>query len=75
MEPLKTGQKSVAKIRMINDLSEDGLGISCCANKGDELVIRKILSVICGKQNYAVSHENVTDSAFCAFHDELSESK
>jgi len=49
-------------VDMYSDLTADGLGVSHCANRGDELIIRRVNS---GYLNcIVVSHEGVTDSAF-----------
>lgn len=57
------GEKVVALVRMENDLRDDGMGVEHCASKGDVLIVRKVsfgyLHCI------AVSHEHITDRAFC----------
>jgi len=63
----KVGQKVKAKIRMINDLREDGMGIELCAKENDELVIREIRPT----GRYAVSHEHITNRSFIATSEEL----
>jgi hypothetical protein len=35
------GQRVRAKIDMLNDLREDGMGVERCASKGEELIVRK----------------------------------
>lgn len=63
------GQRVRAKIEMLDDLTDEGMGLQCCAKKGDELIIRRISS---GYRNYiAVSHEHITDRAFCVAADEI----
>lgn len=61
--------KVTALIRMDNDLREDGMGIEHCASKGDTLVVRKVsfgfLNCI------SVSHEHITDRAFCVAPNEI----
>lgn len=62
----RTGDKVRAKIDMLNDLTEDGLGVSLCANKGDLLIVRKL-----NGQWIHVSHEHVLDRTFCVTADEI----
>jgi len=38
------GQRVRAKIDMLNDLREDGMGVEHCASKGEELIVRKVSS-------------------------------
>lgn len=63
------GQKVKATIDMFQDLREDGLGHWRVAKKGDILVIRELSQY--RDNSYAVSHENVTNSAFMADDTEL----
>ena len=57
------GDKVTALISLDNDLCEEGLGIEHCASKGDTLVVRRVSF---GYLNcIAVSHEHITDRAFC----------
>lgn len=63
------GQRVRALVDMDNDLSDVGLGVQRCANKGDLLVVRRISPGIVN--SVIVSHEDVTDRAFCASPDEL----
>ncbi len=53
------GDRVVALVECINDLTDDGMGIEYCAKKGDELIVRRVkfgfLNCI------AVSHEHITD--------------
>lgn len=63
------GQRVRAKIDMLNDLREDGMGVEHCASKGEELIVRKVSS---GFLNcISVSHEHITDRAFCVAVDEI----
>lgn len=69
MAELTVGMRVRALIHMDSDLTDDGMGIQRCANKGDELIIRRVDS---GYKNcIAVSHENITDRAFCVAPDEI----
>ncbi|AMC34782.1 hypothetical protein [Janthinobacterium sp. B9-8] len=63
------GQKVRAKIYMDNDLTDEGMGIQRYANKGDELIIRRINSGY--KTCISVSHENITDRTFGVSVDEI----
>ncbi len=64
------GDRVVALVEMINDLTSDGMGIEHCAKKGDELIVRKVSF---GYLNcIAVSHEHITDRAFCVAPNEIS---
>lgn len=57
------GDRVVALVHMENDLIADGMGVEHCASKGDELIVRRVSF---GYLNcIAVSHEHVTDRAFC----------
>ena len=63
------GQKVCATVTMENDLTDDGMGIQLCANRGDTLIVRKVSS---GYLNcISVSHEGVTDRAFCCAPNEI----
>jgi len=63
------GDRVVALIDMINDLRSDGMGVELCARNGDELIVR---SVSFGYLNcIAVSHEHITDRAFCVAPNEI----
>lgn len=63
------GDRVVALIKMIEDLRDDGLGVYLCADKGDELIVR---GVSFGYLNcIAVSHEHITDRAFCVAPNEI----
>jgi len=63
------GQRVRAKVEMLNDLREDGMGVEHCASAGDELIVRKVSS---GFLNcISVSHEHITDRAFCVAVDEI----
>jgi len=65
----KVGQKVRAKITMENDLTDDGMGIQLCANRGDTLIVHKVSS---GYLNcISVSHEGVADRAFCCAPNEI----
>jgi hypothetical protein len=59
----------VALIDMLNDLTCDGMGVEHCASKGEELIVRKVSF---GYTNcIAVSHEHITDRAFCVAPNEI----
>lgn len=63
------GQKVVALVDMLNDLTDDGMGIEHCASKGETLVVRHVDS---GYRNcISVSHEHITDRAFCVAPNEI----
>ena len=63
------GQRVRAKVDMLNDLTCDGMAVEHCASKGEELIVRKVSS---GYRNcIAVSHEHITDRAFCVAVDEI----
>lgn len=63
------GQKVRAKITMINDLTHDGMGRELCAERNDTLIVRQVGS---GYLNcISVSHEHITDRAFCCAPDEI----
>ena len=63
------GQHLRAKRNMINDLSDEGMGIQHCAEVGDRLVVRQIGS---GYKNcIAVSHEGITDRCLCVAPEEI----
>ena len=63
------GQKVIAKITLLNDLTEDGMGVELCAKLGDVLIVRQISS---GYRNcISVSHEHITDKMFCVAEDEI----
>lgn len=64
------GDRVRAKIDMIDDLRDDGLGCYVCANKGEELIVRRI-SVYGDKVYIAVSHEHITDRDFGVAPDEI----
>lgn len=61
------GQKVKAKICLVDDYTEDGLGSLVCANAGDALIIRKVR----GHGRFEVSHEHITDRSFIATDGEL----
>jgi len=62
-------QRVRAKITLENDLTDDGMGIQLCASRGDELIVRQVRH---GYRNcIAVSHEHITDNAFCVALDEI----
>jgi len=63
------GQRVRAKIEMLDDLTDEGMGLQCCAKKGDELIVRRIGSGY--RYCIAVSHEHITDCAFCVAVDEI----
>ncbi|MBT2326055.1 hypothetical protein J7E62_27375 [Variovorax paradoxus] len=59
----RVGQKVTALVNMENDLTDDGMGVEQCARSGETLVVRRVSS---GYLNcIAVSHEHITDRAFC----------
>ena len=63
------GQKVQAKVELLCDLTDIGCGVQCYAQRGDILIVRKVSS---GFLNcISVSHENVTNSTFCAAPNEL----
>lgn len=63
------GQRVRANISMVNDLTEEGLGVQHCCRVGDELIVRSLGS---GYRNFIhVSHEDVPESAFCCAPDEI----
>jgi hypothetical protein len=63
------GDRVVALVNMENDLTCDGMGVELCASKGEELIVRRVSF---GYLNcIAVSHEHVTDRAFCVAPDEI----
>lgn len=66
-QPLpEVGQKVNARIDLISDLRDDGLGIEVCAKRGDDLIVRRITDgFIC------VSHEDITDRSFSVKLDEI----
>lgn len=65
----EVGQRVVALVEMINDMTDDGMGRELCARAGEELIVRKVSS---GYKNCInVSHENIIDRAFCVAPDEI----
>lgn len=63
------GDRVVALVQMEDDLTDDGLGVQHCANKGDTLIVRRVSF---GYVNcIAVSHEHITDRAFCVAPNEI----
>lgn len=63
------GDKVEALIEMINDLTSEGMGVQHCARKGDKLIVRRVSF---GYINcITVSHEHITDRAFCVSPDEI----
>lgn len=64
------GDRVVALREFYNDLTGDGMGMHHCASKGDLLIVRGLLST---RLEYciAVSHEHVTDRAFCVSPSEI----
>ena len=66
---LKVGQKVKAKIDLIEDLRDEGMGINRCARAGAELYVREISPYT--KDRYYVSHDGVLDSSFAADINEL----
>ena len=64
------GDMVVALVDLVNDLRDEGMGVQCCAHKGDELVVRKVYF---GFLNcISVSHAHVTDRSFCVAPNEIS---
>ena len=66
---MKVGDKVTARIRMLDDLRDEGMGMQVCADKGDILIIRKISEYT--KNRFYVSHVDVLDRAFIADMNEL----
>ena len=64
------GDRVRAKIDMLDDLRDDGMGISLCASKGEELIVRSI-RVYPDKVYLHVSHEHITDRSFSVTPDEI----
>jgi hypothetical protein len=63
------GDKVVTLVECENDLTDDGMGVELCARKGETLVVRRVSF---GYLNcIAVSHEHITDRAFCVSPDEI----
>lgn len=56
-----------ARIDMVNDQTDEGLGCETCARKNDKLIVRAIRR----EGVYAVSHETITDRTFIAREHEL----
>jgi hypothetical protein len=65
----KVGQRVTALVSMYDDLVQDGLGMVHCANKGEELIVRKVSQGY--KYCISVSHEHITDRAFCVAPEEI----
>jgi hypothetical protein len=65
----QVGDAVRARIDMVNDLTEDGLGCETCARKNDKLIIRQVRPN--SVRVYSVSHEEITDRTFGASEDEL----
>lgn len=63
------GDRVVALVEMLSDLTDDGMGVEHCASKGEELIVRKV-SFGC-LNCIAVSHEHITDRAFCVAPNEI----
>ena len=61
-------EKVIAKTRMTQNSTDDGMGICLCAEAGDELIIRKIHN----SNLFSVSHENITDRSFRVEEHEIS---
>lgn len=67
-QPLpEVGQKVNARIDLIEDLTEDGLGVCVCAKRGEELVVRRISE----SGRICVSHEHITDRSFTVTTEEI----
>ena len=67
----QVGQKVIALVDMVNDLTDDGMGRELCATSGEELIIRRIGT---GYTNcISVSHEHITDRSFCCAPDKIKE--
>ncbi len=64
MAKLNVGDKVRAKIDLIDDLREDGLGCYICAKAGETLVVRGMSEYF--PERYKVSHEHITDRYFFA---------
>lgn len=65
----EVGQRVIALVEMINDMTEDGMGRELCASAGEELIVRKVNEGIRNCIN--VSHENIIDRAFCVAPNEI----
>jgi hypothetical protein len=66
------GQKVNARIQLVNDLTCDGMGVEVCANRGDELIVRRIINRPDDSATIVVSHEYITDGrGFCVAVDEI----
>ena len=63
----EVGDRVKAKIDMVSDLRDAGMGVELCARQGDILVIRRVTNYA----RLAVSHEQVTDRAFIAGPEEI----
>lgn len=64
--PPLVGQRVRAKIDMVNNMREDGMGIELCANAGDELIVRRLSGPF-----ISVSHEYVVDRSFSVTVEEI----
>ena len=67
--PYDVGDAVRARIEMINDLTEDGMGFELCACKNDKLIVRAVRPD--SVRVYSVSHEHITDRTFGASEHEL----
>ena len=60
---MEIGDKVTAKIDLLSDMRDEGMGMQLCANKGDELIVR-------GKSEYSDTRFHVSrpncDYIFCA---------
>lgn len=64
MAKFNVGDKVRAKIDLIDDLRDEGLGCYICAKAGETLVVRGMSEYF--PERYKVSHEHITDRSFFA---------
>lgn len=67
IERYAVGQKVKAKIQLINDLRDDGMGVILCAEQNEVCVINKVK-----EEWYTVHTEKDKKYLFNALHSELS---